>query len=608
MKILALYLALPLGIWFYPTLALITAPPTFKELKLSHPQLTLHKSVGQMALHHDRTIHREVLRGHMVLNLNLTKEIEFAMKLKTRIVPLVHSFMERNNIHSQEIFDEIFSSEFHRNFQSLKDIIGALRRASLTPRQARWVPLLSLGLGVANSIGLALLAGREAADHRLLQQTTHRIDALTNVVARNAEDISELFEEQTEIIRDMRHIEREVIGNRVRAVLKALIDMGSTQLDTIIAGINQIIKGQVPLQLFPVDRLSPEFDTFKAKVKQAHLHPILSNVMSLYELPAQFAILTSPTEGITLSLILEIPLAESAHHSWDVIRPETSLLQFGSELWLFAPTDILLVGHGPAKTTRFAVVPLTYLDQCYGTHGPEGEICPAFPSLPQPRGCLPALFQRHSGKDLCSSFLTHWNSDTPAQFQDLTHGITLYSPRERLARLQCPGQPPHLIQLHGLQRATLPLSCVFSINDFSAINAALPSMTLEYHTALNDTQSMLGMVTRDFTQLNQTMTLSDLDQLARENGMARSHGKLTLQRARQLEAHPISRHVSRYGDWYGTIASIAIVLVIGIAVATTAGVIFLRRRRQRLVAQEAAEMERKIQHEAFILRHKEIAK
>ena len=133
-------------------------------------------------------------------------------------------------------------------------------------------------------------------------------------------------------------------------------------------------------------------------------------------------------------------------------------------------------------------------------------------------------------------------------------------------------------------------------------------MTLEYHTALNDTQSMLGMVTRDFTQLNQTMTLSDLDQLAKENGMARSHGKLTLQRARQLEAHPVSRHVSRYGDWYGTIASIVIVLIIGIAIAATSGIVILRRRRQHRIAREAEELEKKIQHEAFILRHKEIAK
>ena len=145
---------------------------------LAKKELNLFPTKGSFTLHHQRNIHMEVMKGHLILSLNLTHELLFIEKVAHHMLPVVDKFMKQNNVtsyHQGVIHNRVMKNRLSRNIGKLKTTIRQLTRLAATHRQNRWIPLISLGLGIANSVGLALLAGQQHQDHELLLATSHRI-------------------------------------------------------------------------------------------------------------------------------------------------------------------------------------------------------------------------------------------------------------------------------------------------------------------------------------------------------------------------------------------------------------------------------------------------
>ena len=562
------------------------------------PEFNTTTTMGTLTLHQVATVATYDTQGFIIIPLSLSREVEFIDQVRNSLIPGVKRLLDNPSTTSHRLSNylyKVITNQFKVTAANLEQTVGRLQEVHKpgkftgtgqqfsTERERRFLGIFSLGLGIANSAAIAALGVGQIADHQLLQKTTHKVEETFQLAAHNSKDIEKLYSEQGTLIRQMVQVESEVHANRISISLLAAVSAATDIARNIMNGIDVILRGEIPMSLFPVEVLSRAFEDFQALIRKSGFEVAGNpNAMSLYGSASHFGVITTAGGETVLNIVIPVPITSQRNAKWEVLKGETTLIQNQdtqgkNTIWKFAPRNLLLVQSIRDEEPRFAEVDSQYLATCI--HNRE-ILCPRIPSVTVPQSCLPHLFLKLPS-NTCQSELTHWPSDVETEFQLEEHQIMTYSPQIRSAQVTCPNDTYTTVGLQGLQITELGPSCVFRLGGFTVVNAAQPVLQLPNKVRVSQEQEILQL-------LNMTMTsdwgATSIEKLAAEHRANSGQQRVTMALLDQLHSTKFPRWAEEHSTWvsWSTAAIVILVMVAILAALAWRAVRARGQRRQEL--------------------------
>ena len=132
----------------------------------------------------------------------------------------------------------------HPDFEGNRDDAVYSRRPT---RQKRWIPFLSLGLGVANAVHLAILDGLVGELDSDVQKTMMKVDELTKITTVNADHI-------LQVVRSLERIENQIASTNkftyavsVGVSLIATMQTAIQHLKRVSSGLQCLMDHRLPM-------------------------------------------------------------------------------------------------------------------------------------------------------------------------------------------------------------------------------------------------------------------------------------------------------------------------------------------------------------------------
>ena len=556
------------------------------------PKFNTTTTRGTLALHQIATVSTYDTKGFIIVPLSLGHEVEFINQVRNSLIPGVKRLLDNPSTTSHRLSNylyKVITNQFKVTADNLEQTVGRLQEVhrpgkftnpGQTPeRERRFLGIFSLGLGIANSAAIAALGAGQIADHQLLQKTTHKVEKTFQLAAHNSEDIEKLYSEQGTLIRQMVQVESEVHANRVSISLLAAVSSATDIARNILNGIDVILRGEIPMSLFPVEVLSRAFEDFQTLIRKSGFEVAGNpNAMSLYGSASHFGVVTTAEGETVLNMVLPVPITSQRNSKWEVLKGETTLIQDQDTqgkktFWRFAPQNLLMVQSIRDEEPRFAEVDSQYLATCI--HNRE-ILCPRVPSVTEAQSCLPHLFLKLPS-NTCQAELTHWPSEIESEFQLEQHQIMTYSPKIRSAQITCPNDTYTTIGLQGLQITELGPSCVFRLGGFTVVNAAQPILQLPNKVRVSQEKEILQL-------LNMTMTsnwgATSIEKLAAEHRANSGQQRVTMALLDQLNNSRLPRWAEEHSTWVSW-STAAIVFLVMVAILAACAWRAVRGRGQR---------------------------
>ena len=355
-----------------------------------HPHSMVNNTNGSLQLYQNGQVHMTTSDGHIILSLDLTKEMTFLHDVSTALLPTYQSRIQNPALLS------LMKKSVDDYLRQLTLYFDAIKHQSINKVSRRYIPLASLGIGIANSIHLFLLHGEVNAQGHQLAATVHRVDQVTEQVEENSNMITDIITEDIKMVHALEDVEQNLRSNRLTDSLLAATQQALDDAISLTIGFISLSKNQVPLNLFDLSLLSQSFDLFREKVNQRGFQPIIDSVSQLFVAETSFLV----SSNWTLHLCIPIPLEPIHAVPFSVWFPEPSLIQMDNTVWEFSSDRILLEDQSGQQVD----LPSSYLANCLKTRGPSGLICPhKSPSAEDT--CLTGL-RRKRPQPHCQSYLT----------------------------------------------------------------------------------------------------------------------------------------------------------------------------------------------------------
>ena len=514
-------------------------------------------SKGELTLHEAEKIHMTVMDGHLIFSVNLTSEILFMDRVLDVLVP---TYLNSNLTGMNKAMFGTLTRRLARYRRRMRGFFKLIQRGEPKVRDARWLPLLSLGIGVANSAHLIVLHGEVHTLSKEVRDTIFRVNELTGAIAQNAEAVDNLVTIDSQLIQGLGEVSDHVHANRLSISALAVSILAVKDALELTMAIQTLARHRLPHHLLEPEVLEQAFRGFEEQVAKQGLKPVSESAAQLFMNEGSFMV----TQDWTLHMVVPVPLKQEKDSTWTAFLPDRAVLKIEGTLWEFRSDQVLLEDQNDQHTE----VPKTYLDHCQEMLGPEGKICPFVPPSTA-KTCLKSL-RRNETHVLCQRQLVLLPSDEPFTFRKFNGSFLNYSPSPDVGNIECPDLA-YMVALHGLQVITIPLNCVIRIKFFTGFNYQDPVFRVKTE------------VKTEFTDLIRLMDLANapiIDNVEELRNKAKELGKkteLTMDEVQQLMERPLKNQLHDLLP-HGFLALTIIILGI---ITVAAVVVFVRWRKKQ---------------------------
>ena len=528
---------------------------------------------GVVTMRHQEDVHEILETGHLVFEIDLTKELNFTQHIEDKFLThdvayngevtdlfRTHILKVAQNPLGQSL--QIVYDTFFQEKAKIETLLEALRRTlpqhhpkhpnyqrdSVQPpkltRQKRQLPFLSLGLGVMNTIHLAVLDGVVAGLGEDVQKTMMRVDNLAKISAATAESVVTLLDEQKKIIETATHTSQTVAATLLSVSMLSAMQQAIRHLQTVANGIQALLDFRLPLSYFDLDEVKATFDKYVTLVRPQNLEPINLSFLQLFQNHASFVLVEKEEEDgvrrLVVSVMVDIPLMALDTPMTSVYSMEPTIVPINGSYWSFHADGLLLTKPDGAM----AEVGREYLTDCHDIMGPMGRMCVSAPTLDEETTCLAEIYSRSTNLTACHPFMKIMPPGTPHINQRKDGSFLTYSPSQRHAHVDCPGeayQSRHdSTSLFGLQQIVIGPGCRLRVGDFHGFVLDEPDIKPvgSFVIGENATQ-LLAMLNVNYQVLLQDQ--DDLAILAQENAHVLDQAELTLAKVTALVNRPLHR-------------------------------------------------------------------
>ena len=558
---------------------LLLLPVAAISAEITHPLLNVTDYAGSFSMYHEDDIHPVAVVGHIAFEIDLEEELAYLNGLtneffanstndnpnlfdkllrKTRPNPLQSTIMaiwkelDEERVRTYNLLTSL-ERRLPKHHPAHPDFDGErsgtyVRRPT---RQKRWIPFLSLGLGVANAVHLAILDGFVGKLDHDVQKTMMKVDKLTKIASVNAEHIVKIAGEIQELENAISRTNKFTYATTVGVSLIATMQTAVQHLRRVSSGLQCLMNHQLPMEYFNMKQVEKSFDDYKDYVSPQNLEPVNLSPLQLFQNEASFVLVigaeSNGLTNMTISVLCEVPLQTKHVGLVSVYRPEETIIQVNSSgtLWNYRPRGMLLAG----SSGSLAEVDDSYLDSCFETWGPQGRACPRAPSIGTGQTCLAAVYQQASNLSVCHEEMTLMKEDKDYIVQLHDSSFVSWSPRDRHVHIDCSvgfDQAQHTSHtLYGLQRIVIAPGCSLRVGDYRAHRIKEPALApVRSFIVGHDFEALLRML--DLDERMYVHTYNDIMELSADNRHLLSAAELNLQKVQQLVQSPLHRTTSRF--------------------------------------------------------------
>jgi len=483
---------------------------------------------GSMGMTPSGVVHLSNHDGHLVLVLNLTREMSFLDDLLTAI-PEYEAHIDNPPL-SKATHSRLL--KYRRRIVSF--FKATERKNQEITRPTRFLPLAAMGLGIVNFAQLLVLHGEMSNVNRAVSTTVHRVDQLTRAVSTNTETLSQIIQLDSKVIADLIKVENETRALRLSNSVLGLTAVAFQDVVELTIALITLSQHKLPFHLFDLEILTSLFDEYAATLAQSDLQPVDPSASQLLNNPTSFLV-TGDAEEYTLMLCIPIPLEPIGSTSWTIYKPDPALLLINQTLWTFQSDHILLDN----SQGRYIDTHRDFLDKCSPQSGPRGLICPLLPPT-QSTTCLISLVQNIS-HPACQEELKLANPYERVVFQRLDGTFLSYTPTEYAAQVECPFVLREAY-LYKLQRITLPEGCTLRAGSF--IGFHLGDMTLG--PVFNATIRYEYPDVMRMLNISDSPVITDLVDLQRTDRLLLEQAGQTMQQVKEMVNQPLREKISHF--------------------------------------------------------------
>ena len=471
-------------------------------------------------------------------------------------------------------------------------LINQKLKAAALRRRKRWIPFISLGLGIANSIHLAILDSTISSISSKVDATVYRVNQLTNVVQSNARHVNAIAKEIDSLAKIVQQQNTETVkaltlSMTATNVLTA-INIAQNHVDIIFTGVKELIKQKLPPEFFSYHDLKSTFVKFQDKVALQGLEPISHIAAQIYEAESSFVLTTDPlTHRIFLSILTPIPLQRLGVDSFQVYQPEPSMMLVNDSAyeWRPRPAGTRLI-VGPHGTT--ALAPDSYMTRCLAQHGPRGRICPRITTDSQTESCMAAVFTRGS-LTRCHDQLHLLSTKATVVRQQGDQTFLVYAPQPDRLSIACSSglRRFQTVTVHKLQHLSVIDGCTVSVGSFLASTFQEPRLNATIMPDIVAAEEVINLLELPPPVFDHSR--SDIDKLIDDNRALVDDTSITLQSVAKLASKPLTRLSHHYAPWLAATAGIiATVAAVGLMILSC--VLCGRWRKARRLGRQQVEV------------------
>jgi len=560
---------------------------------MTHPLINVTDYAGSFQMYHEDDIHPVAAVGHIAFTIDLEQEMEYLNGLTDKFFTkdesgknLLNTLLTQTRPNPLQatinaIWREL-DEERARTYGLLKSLERRLPKhhpahpdsngedgdySRRPTRQKRWIPFLSLGLGVFNAVHLAVLDGLVGKLDDDVQKTMMRVNELAKITSVNSDHIVQIAQSIDRMANQIGLTNKHIYAVSVGVALIATMQTAVQHLRRVSSGLESLMDHRLPMDYFDMKHVQKAFDDYKDYVSPQNLEPVNLSPLQLFQNKASFVLLIGPNSdglnNMTISVLCEVALQTKHVGLMSVYRPEETIIRVNSSgtLWNYRPKGMLLAGNSGS----LAEVDDSYLDSCFETWGPQGRACPRAPSMGSGQTCLSAVYQQSSNLSVCHEEMTLMKEDQKYTVQLHDSSFLAWSPRDRQVHVDCTvgfDQAQHASHtLYGLQRIVIAPGCSLRAGDYRAHRIKEPVLApVRSFIVGQDFDALLRML--DIDQRMYEHTYRDIMELSADNRHLLSAAELNLQKVQQLVQSPLHRTTSRFLPYLLFGVSVVVILVI----------------------------------------------
>ena len=528
---------------------------------------------GSLMMRHQEDIHEVLQTGHIVFEIDLTQELNFVQEIEDKF--LTQNVLLRNgkktDVFRSHILQvaqnplgqtlQVVYDTFFQEKAKVESLLTALQRtlprhhpghqnyqnASVHPpqltRHKRQLPFLSLGLGVLNSVHLAVLDGAVAGLGSDVQKTMMRVNDLSKISAANTEMVTTLLKEQEEMLETIASNSKIAAATLLSVSMLSAMEQGIRHLQTVSNGLQALLDFRLPLSYFDLDKVKKEFAKYVTHVQPQNLEPVNLSFLQLFQNPASFVLVRqgeSEERELKISVMVDLPLMARYAPMTSVFSLEPTIIKLNGSYWTFHAKGLLLAKPDGAM----AEVGADYLDDCHEVMGPMGRMCPSAPTLDEETTCLAEIYSHSNNLTACHAYLQILPSRIPHTYQRKDGSFVAYSPVQRHAHVDCPDTTYRSrhdsTSLLGLQQIVIDSGCRLRVGDFHGVVLKEPAIKpLRSFIIGENATELIQMLRINDEVLRQNQ--EDLANLMQENAHVLTKAELTLAKVTALVNRPLHR-------------------------------------------------------------------
>ena len=528
---------------------------------------------GTLTMRHQEDVHEILETGHLIFDIDITKELDFVQRVEDKFfiqnVPLANG--KKVDFFRSQILEvtknplghslQIVYDTFFQEKAKVESLLTALRRtlplhhpshqnyrndSVPTPqltRQKRQIPFLSLGLGVLNSVHLAVLDGAVAGLGSDVQRTMMRVNDLAKISAANAQSVIDLAKEQAKIIADVSSNSKITAATLLSISMLSAMQQGIRHLQTVSNGIQALLDFRLPLSYFDLDEVQRTFDKYVVHVQPQNLEPVNLSFLQLFQNHASFVLVEKEENGkkkLKVSVMVDLPLMGKYAPLTSVFSMEPTIVPINGSYWEFHAKGMLLAKPDGAM----AEVGPDYLEKCQEVMGPMGRMCTTAPTLDEEKTCLTEIYVHSSNLTACHAHMKIMPPRIPYLKQRQDGSFLAFSPVQRHAHVDCPDSTYRShhdsASLWGLQLITIRPGCRLRVGDFHGFVLEEPDIKpLRSFVIGENATQLLQMLQVNDQVLRQEQ--EDLASLVQENAHVLGQAEMTLSRVTALVNRPLHR-------------------------------------------------------------------